>query len=105
MQSMREPSQVTPYCHDPGIQRVHTLRCWYAHLIEDISTLPGMMYIHHVEQTDKGKVFTCMFNNDQSCTIHPLNSVELVVVDKHQDTNINIKDFVIVKYKGTFYPG
>ena len=74
-------------------------------LWQDISTLPGMMHIHHVEQTDKGKVFTCMFNNDRSCTIHPLNSVELVVVDKHQDTNINIKDFVIVKYKGAFYPG
>ena len=53
----------------------------------------------------QGKVFTHMFYGDGSCTIHPLNSVELAVADKYQDTNVNIGDFAIVKYEGKFYPG
>ena len=73
-------------------------------LWQDINALPGMMHIHCVEQTDKGKVSTRMFYSDQSCPIHPLKSVDLAVVDKHQDTNVNIWNFVIVKYEGTFYP-
>ena len=74
-------------------------------LWQDINALRGTMHIYCVEQTDEGKVFSCMFYSDWSCTIHPLNSVELAVVDKHQDTNVNIGDFIIVKYEGTFYPG
>ena len=74
-------------------------------LWQDISALPGTMHIHQVEQIDKGKVSTCMFYSDWSCTIHSLNSVELAVIDKHQDTNVNIGDFVIVKYEGKFYLG
>ena len=74
-------------------------------LWQDINALRGTMHIYCVEQTDEGKVFTCMFYSDWSCTIYPLNSVELAVVDKHQDTNVNIGDFIIVKYEGTFYPG
>ena len=82
-----------------------TLRDLGMHILwQDINALPGTMHIHRVEQTNEGKVSTRMFYSDQSCTIHPLNSVELAVVDKHQDTNVNIGDFVIVKYKGTFYP-
>ena len=73
-------------------------------LWRDINALPGTTDIHHAEQTDEGNVSTRMFYSDQSCTIHPLNSVDLAVVNKHQDTNVNIWDFVIVKYEGTFYP-
>ena len=46
-----------------------------------------------------------MLYSDWSCTIRSLNSVELAVIDKHEDTNVNIGDFVIVKHKGKFYPG
>ena len=74
-------------------------------LWQDISALPGTMHIHQVEQIDKGKVSTCTFYSDWSCTIHSLNSVELAVINKHQDTNVNIGDFVVVKYEGKFYPG
>ena len=74
-------------------------------LWQDINALPGMMHIHCVEQTDEGKVSNHMFYSDRSYTIHPLNSVELAVVGKHQNINVNIRDFVIVKYEGTFYPG
>ena len=73
-------------------------------LWQDINALPGTTDIHCAEQTDKGNVSTRMFYSDQSCTIHPLNSVDLAVVNKHQDTNVNIWDFVIVKFEGTFYP-
>ena len=74
-------------------------------LWQDISALPGTMHIHQVEQIGKGKVFTCTFYSDWSCTIHSLNSAELAVINKHQDTNVNIGDFVIVKYEGKFYLG
>ena len=70
-------------------------------LWQDINALPGTMHIHRVEQTDMGNVSTSMFYSDWSCNIHPLNSVDLAVVDKHQDTNVNVRDFVIVKYKAT----
>ena len=73
-------------------------------LWQDINVLHGTMHIHCVEQTDNGKVSTCMFYSDQSCTIHPLNSAELAVVYKHHDTNVSVGDFVIVKCEGTFYP-
>ena len=74
-------------------------------LWQDIIALSGTMHIHCVEQTDKGKVSTQMCYSDRSRNIHPLNSVELAVVDKHQDTNFKIGGSVIVRYEGTFYPG
>ena len=64
-------------------------------LCQDINALLGMIHIYRVEQTDEGKV----------STRNPVKSVKLAVVNKHQDTNVNIRGFVIVKYKGTFYAG
>ena len=74
-------------------------------LWQDINALHGTIHIHRVDLTDKGRVSTRMFYSDWSCTIHPLKSVELAVVNKYQDINVNIGDFVIVKDEGTFYPG
>ena len=104
VQCLQQENQVTPCCYDPGIHSIHTLRDIGMHILwQDINTLPSTMHIHCVEQTSKGKVSTHMFYNDWSCNIHPLNSVELAVIDKHQGTNVRIMDFVIVKYGGTFY--
>ena len=72
-------------------------------LWQDISALPGTLHIHCIEQADERKVSIRMFYSDQSRTIHLLNPVELAFVDKHQNTNVNIRDFVNVRYKGTFY--
>ena len=55
-------------------------------LWQGINALPGTMHSHCVEQADDRKVSTRMLYSDRSCTIHLLNSVELAVVDKHQNT-------------------
>ena len=55
-------------------------------LWQGINALPGTMHSHCVEQADDGKVSTRMLYSDRSCTIYLLNSVELAVVDKHQNT-------------------
>ena len=55
-------------------------------LWQGINALPGTMHSHCVEQADDGKVSTRMLYSDRSCTIYLLNSVDLEVVDKHQNT-------------------
>ena len=69
-------------------------------LWQDINALPGTIHIQQVEQTDEGKVSTHMFYSDWCRTIHLLNSVELPVIDKHQDTTwfpppIKLRGFLV----------
>ena len=102
VQCSQQENQVTSCCHDPGIHRVHTPRSWCAYLM-----------VRHQCITWHNVHSLCWANRwGKSFYLHVLQwsilhypSPELSWIEKHQDANVNIRDFVIVKYEGTFYLG
>ena len=90
VQCSQQENQVAPFNEKAKLTQEHiesTLWDLGMHILwQDINALPGTIHIQQVEQTDEGKVYTHIFCSDWCCTIHLLNSVELRVIDRHQDT-------------------
>ena len=104
VQCSQRENKTAPCCHDPGIRRVHTLRSWYAYLMAR-----QCITWHNAHSPSwanrQGKSFY-LHVLQWLILDHPFPELSWVsVIDKHQDTNVNIGDFVIVKYEGKFYLG